>query len=260
MRLGTDRGICARSHRGFASERQGLLASIAGNRALPDPREGTQLHRFRLAALAAAVLSLVATSTAAAAKPPMRGVLPPSALARGHSLNELATAWNMWAFGSSVDNPLLAVRCEQSPIDPQIWFLPVSLGGEWLSTCDVPAGSFLLMNPGGSECSNIEPEPYFGTDPTDLLSCVNETFQDLTHLEVTIGGKTVTNLDPYIVVTSVINLPANNLINAAPGISRDKGYFLLLHPMSRGTHTMRAYDEFFDGAFQAGITYTINVH
>ena len=166
----------------------------------------------------------------------------------------------MWAFGSSVDNPLLAVRCEQSPIDPKIWFLPVSLGGEWLNTCDVPQGSFLLMNPGGSECSNLEEEPYFGSDEADLLSCVNETFVDLTYLEVTINGKTVTNLDPWIVVTPVIDLPADNLLSDAPGLSRDKGYFLVLQPLSRGTHTMRAYDEFFDGGFQAGITYTINVH
>lgn len=218
------------------------------------------MRRARSALIIAILLCFVLPQAAAAAKPPMRGLLPPSAHPRGHSLTELATAWNMWAFGSSVDNPLLAVRCEQSPIDPKIWFLPVSLGGEWLNTCDVPQGSFLLMNPGGSECSNIEPEPYFGTDEADLLSCVNETFEDLTYLEVTVNGKTVTNLDPYIVVTSVINLPANNLINASPGISRDKGYFLVLHAMSRGTHTMRAYDEFFDGGFQAGITYTINVH
>lgn len=218
------------------------------------------MHRLRNAALAAIMLALVAGSTAAAAGPRLRGVLPPTAHPRGHSLTELATAWNMWAFGSSVDNPLLAVRCEQSPIDPKIWFLPVSLGGEWENTCNVPQGAFLLMNPGGSECSNLEAEPYFGTDEADLRSCVNETFVDLTYLEVTVNGTTVTNLDPWIVVTDMINLPADNLFSASPGISMDKGYFLVLQPMSRGTHTLRAYDEFFDGGFKAGITYTINVH
>jgi hypothetical protein len=29
--------------------------------------------------------------------------------------------------------------------------------------------------------------------------------------------------------------------------------------MSKGTHTLRAYDEFFDGAFVGAVTYTINV-
>ena len=210
-------------------------------------------------ALCALVMTLLVTGVDAA-KPALRGVLPPSANVHGHSLTELATAWNLWAFSSSVDNPLLAVRCEQSSIDPKIWFLPVSLGGEYTTTCDVPQGSFLLLNPGGSECSNIEPEPFFGTDAADLLACVNETFQLLTYLEVTFNGETVKDLSDYLVVTSVINLPANNLINTEPGISRDKGYFLLVHPLSRGTHILRAYDEFFDGAFKAGITYTINVH
>lgn len=218
------------------------------------------MRHLRIALMACALVALLAPQAVLAGKPATPGILPPTARPLGHSLLELATAWNVWAFSSAVDNPLLAVRCEQSSIDPRIWFLPVSLGGEWENTCDVPQGAFLLLNPGGSECSNIEPEPFFGTDEADLLACVNETFDLLTYVELTFNGKTVTNLDPYIVVTPVINLPANNLINAAPGISRDKGYFLVVHPLSRGTHTLRAYDEFFDGDFKAGITYTINVH
>ena len=218
------------------------------------------MQRVRSALIIGVLLCLVLPQTAGAARSAPRGFLPPSAHVHGYSLVELATVWNVWAFSSSVDNPLLAVRCEQSQIDPKIWFLPVSLGGEWENTCDVPQGSFLLLNPGGSECSNIEPEPYFGVDEADLLACVNETFEALTYVELTFNGTTVTNLDPYIVVTPVINLPANNLINDEPGISRDKGYFLVLHPLSRGTHTLRAYDEFYGGEFQAGITYTINVH
>ncbi len=39
----------------------------------------------------------------------------------------------------------------------------------------------------------------------------------------------------------------------------DKGYFLVLHPLSWGTHTLRAYDEFEAPGFEAGITYTIIV-
>ncbi len=175
-------------------------------------------------------------------------------------MTELAQAWNVWAFGTSVDNPLLAVRCQQSPIDPKIWFLPVSLGGEYETTCNVPQGAFLLMNPGGSECSNVEAEPFYGADEADLLACVNETFQLLTYVEVTFNGKTVTDLGSYIVTTPVTNLPADNLLSPDPALSRDKGYFMVVSPLSRGTHTLRAYDEFESFDFQAGITYTINVH
>jgi hypothetical protein len=218
------------------------------------------MRQIRLAILTSIMVAVVMAPAVAAHGPATRGFLPPNAHPRGHSLTELAQAWDLWAFGSSVDNPLLAVRCEPSPIDPRIWFLPVSLGGEFESTCDVPQGAFLLMNPGGSECSNVEEEPYFGADAADLLDCVNETFPLLTYVEVTFNGKTVTDLDAYVVTTEVTNLPADNLLSPEPALSRDKGYFMVVQPLSRGTHTMHAYDEFASFDFTAGITYTINVH
>ena len=204
-------------------------------------------------------LALVAVQSVSAAPPATRGILPPDARPLGFTLTELAAAWNQWGFGTAEDNPLLAVRCEQSPLDPRIWFLPVSLGGEWENTCNVPPGSFLVLTAGGSECSNLEPEPFFGADEADLLACVNETFEWLTYVEFTFNGKTVTDLADYIVTTPMYTYPPNNLFGADAGISRDKGYFLVLHPLSRGTHTFRAYDEFAIFNFQAGITYTINV-
>jgi hypothetical protein len=219
------------------------------------------MRRLRATMLMALLLALSVAPVASAGKPATRGFLPPTAHPLGYSITELATSWNVWAFGTAADiNPLLAVRCEQSPLDPRIWFMPVSLGGEWENTCDVPQGSFLVLNPGGSECSNVEAEPFFGADEADLLACVDETFPLLTYVELTFNGTTTTNLDQYIVTTPLTHLPANNLFSASPALSRDKGFFLVLHPMSRGTHTLRAYDEFGSFNFQAGITYTINVH
>ena len=219
------------------------------------------MRHLRATLLMALLLALSIAPAASAGKPATRGFLPPSANPLGYSITELAAAWNVWAFGTAADvNPLLAVRCEQSSLDPRIWFMPVSLGGEWENTCDVPQGSFLVLNPGGSECSNVEAEPFFGADEADLLACVDETFPLLTYVELTFNGTTTTNLDQYIVTTPLTHLPANNLFSASPALSRNKGYFLVLHPMSRGTHTLRAYDEFGSFNFQAGITYTINVH
>lgn len=96
-------------------------------------------------------------------------------------------------------------------------------------------------------------------DEADLRACVDETFELLTYVEVTFNGKTVTDLDAYIVTTPLTMLPANNLLSTDPALSMDKGYFMVIHPLSRGTHTLRAYDEFESFDFQAGITYTINV-
>ena len=107
------------------------------------------------AVLLACVLLAAIAGPAAAAKPATRGFLPANARPLGYSLVDIGTAWNNWAFASPADtSPLLAVRCEPSPLDPRIWFLPVSLGGEWESECNVPRGVFLVLTPGGWECSS----------------------------------------------------------------------------------------------------------
>lgn len=218
------------------------------------------MGQIRRAALAAAMLGVLVTGTVGAAAPALRGFLPPGSGAHGHSLVAIATEWSLWAFGTGVGGPILDGRCEQSTIDSKIWFLPVSVGGDAPIVCDVPQGAFLFMSPGGSECSNLEDEPWFGADDADLLACVNETLPYLTYIDVTLDGRTSTDLDAYIATSRTVDLPAENLFSSDPGLSRYKGYFMVLAPMSRGTHTLRAYDEFFDGDFVGAVTYTINVH
>jgi hypothetical protein len=210
--------------------------------------------------VALAMTLLVPSMPATAGGPPILGLLPPNARAHGLSLTDLAGAWTLWAFGTSADvNPILDVRCERSPIDPRIWFLPVSLGGEWTNTCKVPPGSFLVLTPGGVECSSLEPEPFFGADADQLRACVDDNFALLNYVEFTLDGETVTNPNEYVVTTQLLTLPQNNVLGADSGVSLMKGYFLVIPPLSRGTHVLRAYDEFQAMNFEAGITYTIVV-
>ena len=159
--------------------------------------------RRMTAAMLACVLLAATAGVASAAKPATRGFLPAHAQPLGNSLVEIGTAFNHWAFATPADtNPLLAVRCEQSPLDPRIWFLPVSLGGETEATCEVPRGAFLVLTPGGWECSSIEPEPFFGANESELQECVDEGFDLLSYAEVTFNGKTTTDLDDYVVIRS----------------------------------------------------------
>ena len=210
--------------------------------------------------LLAALLALVTAPAASAARPAIRGFLPANARPHGHSLVDISTAFNQWLYGTPAEsNPNLEGRCEQSPLDPKIWFLPVSLGGESEVTCEVPTGAFLALTPGGWECSNLEPEPFFGANEAELRECVDEGFDLLSYVEVTFNGKTVTNLDAYVITSRLDTLPPNNLLSPNAGLTMDKGYFVVLHPLSPGTHILRAYDEFEALGFQAGITYTIVV-
>jgi hypothetical protein len=216
--------------------------------------------RTRNALLLAIVILMVAAPATHAARPAIRGFLPANARPHGLSLVDISTAYNQWLYGSPAEtSPALAVRCEQSPIDSKIWFLPVSLGGEYQTICKVPPGSFLVLTPGGWECSSIEPEPFFGSNEAELRECVDAGFAELSYVEVTFNGRTVTNIDDYVVTSRLDTLPPNNLLSSASGLTMDKGYFMVLHPLSRGTHTLRAYDEFGALGFQAGITYTIIV-
>ena len=216
------------------------------------------MRSLRSALLVAALLAIALPGMATAAKPAAPGFLPANAHPLGHSLTELATAWTVWGFGTSDDNPLVDVRCEQSDVDSRIWFLPVSLGGEWEATCDVPRGSFLVLFAAGNECSNVEASPYFGEDEAGLRDCVDERLGDVGLVEVSGEGVATTNVDSYLVTTDMVTLPPDNLLNSDEALSMTEGWFLVIRPLSPGEHVFRAYAEFSTG-FIAGITYTINV-
>jgi hypothetical protein len=189
-------------------------------------------------------------------EPSARGFLPATARIRGYSLTELATAWLGWGFGTPVSvNPLVGLRCEPSPLDSRIWFLPASLGGEMTSTCYVPQGTFLVLLTLAFECSEAEGN---GSTLAELTACNEQNFEPNT-AAITFNGTTTSDLDDYIVTTSLVTLPAYNIFGSDPTVSVMKGYFMVLTPMSRGTHVLHATGEFPAFPFQAGVTYTIVV-
>jgi hypothetical protein len=214
--------------------------------------------RHAIPSLGLVAVLLLGPVTIDATGPNSSGFLPAKAKVHGLSLVDIATAYTLWGFGTSADvNPLIASRCERSPIDPNIWFLPVSVGGDAVATCSVPPGAFLVATPGFIECSNIEPPPFFGTNLNELKDCVDGWFEQLNYAEVILDGTPVANLDTYALTARPVRLPANNLNSADPGVSLSKGYFLVIPPLSRGTHTLRLYDEFLALGFKAGLTITI---
>ena len=106
-----------------------------------------------------------------------------------------------------------------------------------------------------SECSEAEGN---GSTLAELTACNDENFEPNT-VEVTLNGHTTNSLDDYIVTTSLVTLPAYNIFGADPTLSVMKGYFMVLTPMSPGTHILHASGEFPALPFQAGLTYTIVV-
>ena len=211
----------------------------------------------RLSALAIAMTLVLAVAGSASAQSAGRGFLPPDARVHGQTLGQISGDWLRWGFGSPADtNPLLANQCQQDPNDAHIWFLPVSLGGDYAIDCQVPTGVFLVVTPGGYECSEAEGN---GSTAAELQACVDENFADLSLVELALDGRAATHLDRYVVTSSLVQLPGPNLLSDDATPSMIKGYFVVIAPLSRGTHTVRAFDEFAAADFSAGITMNITV-
>jgi len=143
-----------------------------------------------------------------------KGFVPPNAKIHGSSLEQLAIAWNRYAFSTPApENPLITPRCEQSPTDERIWFVPVSIGGDYEVDCEVPTGAFLVATPAGYFCEPVEAG---GSSTAALLTCATNGFATLTFVEVLLDGRQAKNLDSYVVTTPRIELAGPNLLSDDP--------------------------------------------
>jgi hypothetical protein len=222
----------------------------------------------RFATTAAAVLLLAALATSASASSPAtRGVLPPQAHVHGQSLTDIGAAFMYWNWSTPVaTNPLVTGKCEPWPADPRIWFLPQTLldpHPTW--TCDVPEGVFLVVSPYTVECSNVEDSPFYGADAAQQRACADAAYALTTSLSVIVDGRDATGLDWYAVATPYTRLPDENLFTDLLGLPPQEtwttgvGVFLVLAPLSPGSHVVST-DAFVEAwGWGAGMTYEITV-
>jgi hypothetical protein len=184
-----------------------------------------------------------------------KGFVQPNAKVHGYSLEQLAIAWNTYAFGTPApENPLLTNRCEPSPTDPRIWFVPVSIGGDYEVDCQVPTGAFLVATPAGYFCEPIEAG---GSSTAALLACATNGFATLTFVQVVLDGRQAKHLDRYVVTTPRIELAGPNLLSEDATPIIDKGIYVVVKPLRPGSHTLRLYDEF--GSLAFGVTVNLTV-
>jgi hypothetical protein len=218
------------------------------------------MHRVRHAALAATMLALVAVPAASAAPPALHGVLSNSARIGGHSMAEFAGDFDAWTLQAADVNPALNPRCDQSPLDPHVWYLPVSFGPVNEVWCEIPQGSFLLLMTGGAECSDQEAGTiWYGGNEAELRDCVDTDVQLITYTSATIDGQFSDQLSNHVVRSGVVNVPAPSLFGDSPAISMFEGYFLMIAPLTPGEHTLAGWAEFESLEFAGGVTYHLTI-
>ena len=196
------------------------------------------------------------------------GVLPPKASAFGKTYAEWGAAWWQWALALPNDvNPWFDETGDMiaNGQSGHVWFLTgvVNVSGTAVRRSTIPQGKALFFPVLNSECSNLEAPPFYGADEAALRECeiVGNPLGPMRFAEI--DGEAVKNIDQYYALTPVytFSVPANNGLGVpgpATGISVSHGIWLMLAPLSVGTHVIH-----FGGGDPAGfhldITYILTV-
>jgi hypothetical protein len=201
------------------------------------------------------VLSVVMTGTTASAAstvPPSAGgganpgVVPPDARYAGATYGQWSARWWQWVLSIGVaDNPLLdttGAKCGQAQSGP-VWYLAGSTANDPVErSCTVPAGKalfFPLVNAFEAGNPPPPPRPSFKTE----LAAVRRDVKGETGF-ATIDGRTLKNVQQYHTESPDfgISLTADNIYSAPAGLyapTAAAGLFLMLRPLSPGSHTIK---------------------
>ena len=217
---------------------------------------------------------LVAGSASQAhAKNQNPGVIPPNgnlqiALHSGMTYGEWSARWWQWALGLPVDqNPFFDVdgSCANGANGQlgSVWFLTgvIAVSGTAVRECTVPPGQTLFFPVMNTECSTLEPPPFHGDNEQELRACAETEF-DMVSAFAEIDGNAVQNLETFIVESPIytFTVPPDNVLGVAAGTGQSvgKGLYLMLTPLSRGTHVLHFGASAASG-FTLDITYNITV-
>lgn len=193
-----------------------------------------------------------------------QGVYPLGARPYGRSWGEWSAAWWQWALGlPTSSHPLLdTASCAAGQSGP-VWFL----GGAFTGTattrsCTVPAGTALFFPLLNSECSTVEPPPFYGADEAELRACAAGWVDIGSDVFCVVDGAAIENAVDYRVVSPLFafDAPDDNIFGIPgpiSGSSVSDGYWVFLTPLSAGHHVIH-FGGMFPG-FPLDITYELTV-
>lgn len=168
---------------------------------------------------------------------------PPDSKPYGLTFGQWAMNWHKWLYSLPASiNPATDTtgkNCGQGQSGP-VWFLAGTTGGMAIRTCTVPSGKAILFPIIASECSYSE-NPNLSTE-SELASCALGPDNGVTHLELTIDGRSIPDLSKYRAMSPLFSFvfPSDNVAGVKPGPTRGvaDGYWAIISPLSAGNHTI----------------------
>lgn len=211
-------------------------------------------HCARFAAGIALGALVMASPPASAAGGADSSVYSVNASPFGASYAEWSARQWQWLFSLPVTaHPLFETADCSAGQTGNVWFL----GGTFLSTevgpgvflgeasrdCTIPSGTALFFPIADVECSTLEGN---GETEEELRDCANfyADFIVPGSLVLEIDGERLTNAEDYRVESPLFTygpLPEENVLGAPAGATTpavSDGVFVMLHPLSTGTHTI----------------------
>jgi hypothetical protein len=174
------------------------------------------------------------------------GVAPPRAHAFGHSYSVWSAEWWKWWLSiPAADHPALGGDCRVGQAG-KVFYLSADYTGSEEVSCTVPTGKVVLFPVVNSECSSVEPPPFYGESAADREACARcwTDLIDVSSLQATLDGRALADLGAYRVISPDFTFlyPEGWIYGDPPGPgtgqSVSDGYWVLLAPLSAGEHTL----------------------
>ena len=191
------------------------------------------------------VLAFAIAPSASAASP----TAPIRSHPHGLSYAEWGARWYQWALGTPTSvNPVAGADCQGGQAE-NVWFLHGVFGsGEAVRSCRLPTGTalfFPLINNAYAAFLNDPPEQRTEAFVRGLAACSADS------ISVSIDGVPVQNATRYYVDAQDtplfdIQLPVDNILGLTEEDAEElllspvahSGYYLFVHPLPPGTHTI----------------------
>ncbi len=203
------------------------------------------MGRHYRTALATALLVSGATLQLAPSQAQGNGpkIIPPHANFRGLSYGEWVAKWNQAVLAIPVvggDHPVFSGSLFGE--EKGVRFL-AGLTGPVTVEVTIPAGTALFFPIITAEVSSLEPPPFFGATYAEQRAAANYFMDLVSGAFAVIDGLAVERIGRFRVESPQYSftVPADNILGVpgpASGTSVAAGFYLLVAPLSVGTHTI----------------------